>query len=134
MYIRTLRPMTVNRKNVTLKLSEAKTASGSLRDLQVSVGTVRGDHWIEKEGPTPDELVTLTEIDYVVTPGLDLKLMYEFNDPDVDLKTGSTSRYTVGFEFFPITGVEVRPLYRIWKESQNEVKNNEFLLMIHFFP
>lgn len=53
MYIRTLRPMTVNRKNVTLKLSEAKTASGSLKDLQVSVGSVRGEKWDEQEGPTP---------------------------------------------------------------------------------
>lgn len=53
MYIRTIRPMTVNRKNITLKLSEAKTASGSLRDLQVSVGSVRGEQWEEQEGPTP---------------------------------------------------------------------------------
>ncbi|HWQ66544.1 MAG TPA: CO dehydrogenase/acetyl-CoA synthase complex subunit alpha [Methanospirillum sp.] len=43
----------MNRKNVTLKLSEAKTASGSLRDLQVSVGRVRGEQWDEQEGPTP---------------------------------------------------------------------------------
>ena len=53
MYIRIHGPMTVNRKNVTLNLSEAKTASGSLRDLQVSVGSVRGKHWDEPEGPTP---------------------------------------------------------------------------------
>lgn len=53
MYFRTIRQITVNRKNITLKLSEAKTASGSLRDLQVSVGSVRGEQWDEKEGPTP---------------------------------------------------------------------------------
>jgi acetyl-CoA decarbonylase/synthase complex subunit alpha len=45
--------MTVNRKNITLTLGEAKTAAGSLRDLQLSVGTLRGDQWEEKEGPTP---------------------------------------------------------------------------------
>lgn len=53
MYIRILRPMIVNRKNVTLTLSEAKTASGMLRDLHFSVGSVRGDHWDEPTGPTP---------------------------------------------------------------------------------
>jgi hypothetical protein len=88
---------------------------------------------IQANGTVPDVLVTLTELDYAATPGLDLKFMYEFYDQDIDLKTGSTSRYTVGFEFFPISGVEVRPLYRIPKESQKEVKNNEFLLIIHFF-
>ena len=45
--------MTVNRKNVTLKLSEAKTTSGSLRNLQISVGSIRGEQWEEHEGPTP---------------------------------------------------------------------------------
>lgn len=43
----------MNRKNITLTLSEAKSVSGSLRNLQVSVGSVRGEHWDEQEGPTP---------------------------------------------------------------------------------
>ena len=89
--------------------------------------------WIEKDGALPDALVTLTELNYVVSQGLDLKFMYEFYDQDIDLKTGSTSRYTVGFEFFPITGVELRPLYRISTESKSEVKNDEFNLVVHFY-
>jgi hypothetical protein len=89
--------------------------------------------WIVTEGASPDALVTLSEVDYMVTQGLDLKFMYEFYDQDIDLKTGATSRYTVGCEFFPIAGIEVRPLYRISNESLNEVKNNEFNLVVHFF-
>ena len=38
---------------MSFKLSEAKTASGQLRDLQITVGTLRGDQWNEQEGPTP---------------------------------------------------------------------------------
>ena len=78
-------------------------------------------------------IVTSVEADYVVTPGLDLKLGYDFYDPDKDLKTGSKSRYTFGCEFFPIAGVEVRPLYHVVKDEPMDIKNNEFQLMIHFY-
>jgi hypothetical protein len=78
-------------------------------------------------------IVTYIEADYVVTPGFDLKVAYDFYDPDKDLKTGAFSRYSFGFEFFPISGVEVRPLYRILKEDPTDVKNNQFHLMIHFY-
>jgi hypothetical protein len=78
-------------------------------------------------------LVTFLELDYVLTPGFDLKLGYDFYDPDKDLKTGSMSKYTVGFEFFPISGVEVRPLYRIVKDEPTDIKNDEFQLMVHFY-
>ena len=73
------------------------------------------------------------EVDYAVTPGLDLKAMYDFYDPDRDLKSGSVSRYSVGFEFFPLSGVEVRPLYRIIVEDPNDVKNNEFHVLFHVY-
>jgi hypothetical protein len=78
-------------------------------------------------------LVTVLELDYVLTPGLDLKLGYDFYDPDKGLKTGSMSKYTFGFEFFPITGVEVRPLYRIVKDEPVNIKNDEFQVMMHFY-
>ena len=82
---------------------------------------------------TVDGLALFAEANYVLTPGFDVKLMYDFFDRDIDLKTGSMSRYSVGFEFFPISGVEVRPLYRILKEEPTEVNNNEFHLLIHFY-
>ncbi|MDD1728355.1 MAG: CO dehydrogenase/acetyl-CoA synthase complex subunit alpha [Methanospirillum sp.] len=45
--------MTVNRKNVSITLGEAKTAAGTLRDLKVSIGSVRENQWNEEQGPTP---------------------------------------------------------------------------------
>lgn len=78
-------------------------------------------------------LVTFVEVDYVLTPGLDLKVGYDFYDPDKDLKTGSMSKYTFGFEFFPVSGVEVRPLYRIVKDEPVDLKNDEFQLLVHFY-
>jgi len=121
-----------------------KNASGSVRttlfggfgSLSYQNVTVLGEVDLiqHKLGGTKlTELATFVEIDYVVTSGLDLKIGYDFYDPNKDLKTGSTSRYSIGLEFFPIAGVEVRPIYRIVKDEPIEVKNNEFNLVIHFY-
>ncbi len=45
--------MTVNRKNVTLTLDELKSNTGSLKKLQVSIGSLRGEEWDEEPGQTP---------------------------------------------------------------------------------
>jgi hypothetical protein len=79
------------------------------------------------------ELVTFVEIDYVVTPGLDLKIGYDFYDPNKDFKTGSMSKYSIGLEFFPISGVELRPIYRIVKDEPTDIKNDEFQFLVHFY-
>jgi len=78
-------------------------------------------------------LVTFVEVDYVVIPGLDLKLGYDFYDPDKDLETGAMSKYSFGVEFFPISGVEVRPIYSIVKDDPVNIKNDEFQLLLHFY-
>ncbi len=78
-------------------------------------------------------VVTYVEVDYVVVPGLDAKVIYDFYDPNKDLKTGSMWRLSFGFEFFPISGVELRPLYRIIKEDPTDIKNNEYHMVVHFY-
>ncbi len=83
--------------------------------------------------PTVTGIVTYVEASFLVTPGVDLKLAYDFYDPDIDYKTGSQSRVSVGCEFFPVGGVEVRPLYRFNMETPTEVRNNELDLLLHFY-
>jgi hypothetical protein len=87
----------------------------------------------DNAGTQQKGFVTYLEADYMVTPGLDVKLAYDFLDTDTDVKSGSTSRYSVGFEFFPITGIEVRPMYRIRKEDPTDLSNDEFHFLIHFY-
>ena len=83
-------------------------------------------------------LITYVEADYPVVTGVDLKLAYDFYDPDKDVKSGSISRYSAGLEFFPIPGVEVRPVYR-WLKTQNVTTGQgedawtEFHLLFHFY-
>jgi hypothetical protein len=82
---------------------------------------------------TTNALVLTAEAGYTITPGLDLKAGYDFYDPDTDLKSGAVSRYSLGLEFFPISGVEVRPVYRIVKDDPDDISNNEFQFLIHFY-
>ena len=84
-------------------------------------------------GKTVNGLVTYIEADYVITSGLEFLAAYDFYDPDADLKTGVQSRYSIGFDFFPIAGIEVRPVYRIKKEQPVDLRNDEFNLLIHFY-
>ncbi len=87
---------------------------------------------------TTKGLIAYVEADYPVVTGVDLKLAYDFYDPDKDVASGSISRYSAGLEFFPIAGVEVRPVYR-WLRTQNvtagqgEDSWTEFQLLFHFY-
>ncbi len=79
------------------------------------------------------ELISYFELNYLLLEGVDLKFMYDFYDPDIDLKTGSESRFSVGMEFFPLPGVELRPLYRIDVKDPGNTKQNEFDFLLHLF-
>jgi hypothetical protein len=90
----------------------------------------------ESSGTTTKGLITYVEADYPVVTGVDLKIAYDFYDPDKDAASGAISRYSAGLEFFPIPGVEVRPMYR-WLKTQNvasaESSWTEFQLLFHFY-
>lgn len=92
----------------------------------------------KSSGVTTKGLITYLEADYPVVAGVDLKVAYDFYDPDKEVKSGSISRYSAGLEFFPISGVEVRPVYR-WLKTQNALGSQgsdswtEFHLLFHFY-
>ncbi len=88
---------------------------------------------VDNAGTKQKGFVSYLEANYVVIPGVDLKIAYDFLDRDTEVKSGSVSRYSFGFEFFPIAGIELRPMYRIMKEDPTELKNDEFHFLIHFY-
>jgi hypothetical protein len=92
--------------------------------------------WIRTSpaGVTTTALATYAEADYVIAQGVDLKLAYDFYDQDIDYTTGSKSRLSFGVEFFPASGVEVRPIYRILTQKNPDIgTRNEFDLMLHLY-
>jgi hypothetical protein len=69
-----------------------------------------------------------------VVQGVDLKLAYDFYDQDVKYATGAKSRYSVGVEFFPVSGVEIRPLYRLLRHQNPDIGTmSEFDIMLHLY-
>ena len=86
--------------------------------------------------PTTVGVMWWHELNWMVYQGIDLKLAYESYDPDKDLQNGVFSQVTAGVEFFVLSGVEVRPLYRMNFNSLpdgTKVNTNEFITMFHFF-
>ncbi|HAV21925.1 MAG TPA: hypothetical protein DCX46_00180 [Bacteroidetes bacterium] len=79
------------------------------------------------------QFALLIEANYAFAQGIDLKFAYDFFDPNTDLKSGSTSRYSGGFEFFPFSGVEVRPLYRISKDNILKRDITDIHILFHLY-
>lgn len=77
--------------------------------------------------------VFYVEADYVLTPGVDAKVGYEFYDPDTRFASGTESRIVVGLELYLIGGVEFRPLYVFRTETPSDTPNDQFIAMLHFF-
>jgi len=57
-------------------------------------------------------IAVLHQLSYRLMQGLDIIGRYEFFDQDTDLQTGAIQRSSLGVEFFPIPGVEVKLSYR----------------------
>lgn len=112
------------------------TLFGGMGSLSYQQFTVLGEVDLarrETGASRVDGLVVYAEAGAMVVPGVDLKVAYDFYDPDKDNQTGSVSRYSFGVEFFPISGVEVRPMYRLVKEDPVDRDNDEFHFLVHFY-
>ncbi|MGA3286905.1 MAG: hypothetical protein ABSD46_05745 [Bacteroidota bacterium] len=105
-------------------------AGASYKDV-----TIQAELDIKKDKSTlgTNEFISYIEINYLVLDGVDLKFMYDFYDPDIDYKTGSESRYSIGAEFFPLPGVGLSPMYRILANTPGNVRQNEFDFIMHLF-
>jgi hypothetical protein len=109
---------------------------GAFGGVSVSDLTIFGEADFRKDESSAGDrksLLTYAEADYLVHPGVDLKVIYEYSDPDVDVKSGSFTATSFGFEFFPVAGLEVKPLFRLQKEEPVDLDNNEFHCLFHFY-
>lgn len=111
------------------------TMFGGFGSVSYKDFTINGelDFKRDKAALNTNEFISYLECNYLLTDGVDLKFMYDFYDPDVKYTTGSESRYSFGLEFFPMNGVELRPMYRIFSETPTNFRNNQFDFLIHFY-
>jgi hypothetical protein len=63
---------------------------------------------------------TTNKLSYMLRRGLWLEGTYDFYDSDIDLLTGSLSRYGLGLNYFPYGFLEVSPYIRYFDPSAND--------------
>ena len=80
-----------------------------------------------------NEFISYLEVNYAIIDGLVLKFIYDFYDPDLEYRTGSETRYSLGAEFFPLPGIEVRPMVRFHSKTPGNIQQNEFDFLVHLF-
>lgn len=75
-------------------------------------------------------LANLATIEFyaLVITGVDLRLTYNFLDPDAGQLTGTSEQWIIGAELFPLAGLEIQPRYII-----NTGGINQFDFLFHFY-
>lgn len=80
-----------------------------------------------------DQRTGFGEIDIRLVKGLELKAQYEHYD-NLPNNVLDRRRYSFGLVFFPLTGLEIEPVYRVVNEPNGpEIKNNEYQAVFKFY-
>ena len=117
-------------------IGERLTAMGTVEQIQGNAATMSVSSDLNQRNSLNSDLkqfAFLVEADYVLVQGFDLKFMYDFFDPNVDIKSGTAQRYSGGFEFMPIGGVEVRPMFRYTKDSILNRNITDLQVLFHIY-
>ncbi|MCX6143468.1 MAG: hypothetical protein NTZ35_09625 [Ignavibacteriales bacterium] len=117
-------------------ISERLTVMGTAEQIQGNSATMSLSSDLNQRNSLNSDLkqfAVMVEADYVLVQGFDLKFMYDFFDPNTDVKSGTAQRYSGGFEFMPMGGVEVRPMYRYTKDSILNRNTTDLQVLFHIY-
>jgi hypothetical protein len=93
--------------------------------------------WIRDEelARDRDQIVTYAELDYEFTDGWNLKIAYEFYDPDRNVDENERDRVITGIESFLTSFVQLQLFYRFNQSIPQNVPQNadELLLRLHIY-
>lgn len=74
----------------------------------------------------------MIEAAYKISKGLDAVVRFDKFDPDTDSEKDEYSHIILGFDYFPISFLEIKPQYRINGEEP-KIDNNLFLIQFHIW-
>lgn len=79
--------------------------------------------------------VSYQELNLLVFRGLELHLNWEYQDPDLRHSQNRFQRGMLGFEVFPVPGIEIKAFYRrVFGPDANPLSgSHEAFAMLHFF-
>ncbi len=121
-------------------IDENKLINASVASWGVSShGLVWLGEWAQMSGWIQSDITnmaTFHQLSYRLFQGLDIVGRYEFFDPDIDLSTGAIQRTSLGLEFFPTRGIELKLSYRtsiLDLPDSNPDPVSQILGQIHFY-
>lgn len=132
---------TVERLPVPGNLKGVLTIAGPHYSVNYAAVTLIGEtDWklarADSGGSKLDGLFSANTLYIDLRQGITATLGYEFMDRDTHLKSGATTRYSVGMQFFPTPFTELSPQLRVTKtESATGDKkvSTGFAMNVHFF-
>ena len=82
-----------------------------------------------------DQIVTYAELDYLITEGWNIKVAYEWYDPETSVDENHRDRVLIGIEPFIVPFVQLGLYYRFNQSiPQNELQNaDELTFRLHIY-
>ncbi|MEZ4472479.1 MAG: hypothetical protein R3F60_17135 [bacterium] len=100
------------------------------------LGQYMVNHQAPEDGRSFTGLAAFHEVDWWIMQGLNLRLRYDWSDPDVELKFDSAHQLTASLDVYPTPYVELITQYRHgWTNDENrfEIEGDALLFMLHAF-
>jgi len=109
---------------------------GSFYYLQTDRLNLLGEIDWREDFSSTRSLASSQVVSYLVKRGLWLEAKYDFFDPDTDFQTGSTTRYGLALQYFPIGFVEIYPNIRYYSIDNPAGEDDNYIYFdgqIHVF-
>ena len=82
--------------------------------------------------PTQRQLLLYGAVNYHLTKGVNLKLTYDYADPDTSESNDRITRTSLGIEYFPTQFVQLRSFYRFRDDPDDDVSSLNFEIHLFF--
>ncbi len=89
--------------------------------------------WLDDGGTNTTTFATTQNLGFRLIQGVWLEAQYDFHDPDIDLKRGATTRYTLNLDYFPIAFLELEPSLRYYNDDLINDNYIVFFNTFHFY-
>jgi hypothetical protein len=117
----------------------SRNTGGAWAGLRIGRAALLGEADFVKDDTSADaereQLVTHSEMNYLLLRGWNLKAAYEYFDPDLDIDENERDRVLLGLEFFPTPFLHLQLFYRFNQSIPQNIPQNadELALRFHLY-
>jgi hypothetical protein len=89
--------------------------------------------WLDDKAGGYKAMATTQSLAIRLVQGIWLEGKYDFQDPDIDLKAGTLTRYAANLDYFPIAFLEIEPSLRFYNDDIIDDDYVMFIQQFHFY-